>query len=124
MPFSKGLEINVLGEGEPQPDLRAGLHQYLYNVGEKPVSLGWEVDGERHVDTLQPGDSAYLKPSIPHGFRGAGGKLLALRIGGRITGDGQMELSRILATGSENLARVVGETKQWYDPKGRRNIAS
>ena len=124
MPFSKGLEINVLSEGEPQPDLRAGLHQYLYNVGEKPVSLGWEVDGERHVDTLQPGDSAYMKPSIAHGFRGAGGKLLALRIGGRITGDGQMELSRILATGSENLARVVGETKQWYDPKGRRNIAS
>ena len=124
MPFSKGLEINVLRDGDPQPDLRAGLHQYLYNVGETPVALGWEVDGERHVDTLQPGDSAYLKPSIAHGFRGTGGKLLVLRIGGRITGDGQMELSRILATGSDNLARVVGETKQWYDPKGRRNIAS
>jgi hypothetical protein len=65
-----------------------------------------------------------VKPSLSHAFRGAGGKLLVLRIGGRITGDGQMELSRILATGPDNLGRVVGETKQWYDPKGRRNIAS
>lgn len=124
MPFSKGLELNVLRDGEPEPDLRAGLHQYLYNVGHEPITLGWEIDGERHAETLQPGDSTYLKPSVPHGFRGKGGRLLVLRIGGRITGDGQMELSRILATGADNLARVVGETKQWYDPKGRRNIAS
>ncbi len=124
MPFSKGLELNVMRDGEPVPDLRAGLHQYLYNVGTVPVTLGWTIDGERHTDTLEPGDSAYLKPSLPHAFRGSGGRLLVLRIGGRITGDGQMELSRILATGPDNLARVVGETKQWYDPKGRRNIAS
>ncbi len=56
-------------------------------------------------------------------YSGSGGKVLVLRIGGRITGDGQMELSRILATG-DNLARVVGETKQWFDPKGRRTITS
>ena len=124
MPFSKGLELNVLRDGDPVPDLRAGLHQYLYNVGSQPVTFGWEIDGERHTDTLEAGDSVYVKPSLPHGFRGSGGKLLVLRIGGRITGDGQMELSRILATGPDNLARVVGETKQWYDPKGRRNIAS
>ncbi len=124
MPFSKGLELNVLRDGEPEPDLRAGLHQYLYNVGSEPVALGWTIDGARHVETLQPGDSAYLKPSVAHAFRGTGARLLVLRIGGRITGDGQMELSRILATGADNLGRVVGETKQWYDPKGRRNIAS
>jgi methylphosphonate synthase len=124
MPFSKGLELNVLRDGDPAPDLRAGLHQYLYNVGDKALTFGWDIDGERHTETLEPGDSAYVKPSLSHAFRGAGGKLLVLRIGGRITGDGQMELSRILATGPDNLGRVVGETKQWYDPKGRRNIAS
>lgn len=124
MPFSKGLEVNVLRDGDGEPDLRAGLHQYLYNVGDQPVALDWRINGEQCHDTLHPGDSAYVKPSVPHAFRGRGGKVLVLRIGGRITGDGQMELSRILATGEENLRRVVGETKQWYDPKGRRNIAS
>lgn len=124
MPFSKGLEVNVLRDGAAEPDLQAGLHQYLYNVGSKPVTLAWRTNGEDHEETLQPDDSAYLKPSVPHAFRGSGGRVLVLRIGGRVTGDGQMELSRILAGGGDNLARVVGETKQWYDPKGRRNIAS
>ena len=123
MPFSKGLEVNVLLDGEPEPDLRAGLHQYLYNVGSKPVTLRWRLNGELNQATLEPGDSAYVKPSVQHAYSGRGGKVLVLRIGGRITGDGQMELSRILATG-DNLARVVGETKQWFDPKGRRTISS
>jgi choline kinase/transcriptional regulator with XRE-family HTH domain len=123
MPFSKGLEVNVLRDGRPEPDLRAGLHQYLYNVGSTPVGFGWHDNGTRCEDVLQPGDSAYVKPGVAHAFSGNGGKVLVLRIGGRITGDGQMELSRILATGGDNLGRVVGETKQWYDPQGRRNIA-
>ncbi len=122
MPFSKGLEINVLNDGPPEADLTAGLHQYVYNVSATPVTLAWQLDGELRHDILEPGDSAYLKPSLPHGYRGAGGQLLVLRIGGRVTGDGQMELSRILAHEPANLARVVGDSKQWYDPKGRRNI--
>ncbi|CAN5145773.1 hypothetical protein BH23CHL9_BH23CHL9_08380 [soil metagenome] len=124
MPFSKGLEINVLNDGPPEADLQAGLHQYIYNVGAKPVTLAWRLDRELRQETLEPGDSAYLKPSLEHGYRGAGGQLLVLRIGGRVTGDGQMELSRILAHGPDNLARVVGDAKQWYDPKGRRNITA
>ena len=124
MPFSKGLEINVIGDAAPAADLQAGLHQYVYNVGSSPVTLTWLLDGEAQQDTLEPGDSAYLKPALQHGYRGNGGQLLVLRIGGRVTGDGQMELSRILAHGPENLARVVGDSKQWYDPKGRRNITA
>ena len=124
MPFSKGLEINVLSDAAPVADLQAGLHQYVYNVGPTPVTLVWLLDGAPHEETLEPGDSAYLKPALQHGYRGSGGQLLVLRIGGRVTGDGQMELSRILAHGPENLARVVGDSKQWYDPKGRRNITA
>lgn len=124
MPFSKGLEINVLSDAAPVADLQAGLHQYVYNVGTRPVTLAWQLDGQPRQETLQPGDSAYLKPALQHGYRGSGGQLLVLRIGGRVTGDGQMELSRILAHGPENLARVVGDSKQWYDPKGRRTITA
>ena len=124
MPFSKGLEINVLNDSAPVADLQAGLHQYVYNVGTEAVTLVWLLDGEPQQETLEQGDSAYLKPALQHGYRGSGGQLLVLRIGGRVTGDGQMELSRILAHGPENLARVVGDSKQWYDPKGRRNITA
>ncbi|MGH2446081.1 MAG: NTP transferase domain-containing protein [Candidatus Limnocylindria bacterium] len=124
MPFSKGLEINVLTDADPDADLQAGLHQYVYNVGTAPVTLAWRLDGALQQETLEPGDSAYLKPSLAHGYRGSGGQLLVLRIGGRVTGDGQMELSRILAHGRENLARVVGDSKQWYDPKGRQNVSA
>ena len=124
MPFSKGLEINVLTDAAPEADLQAGLHQYVYNVGTQPVTLFWMLDGAPQEETLAPGDSAYLKPALQHGYRGSGGQLLVLRIGGRVTGDGQMELSRILAHGPENLARVVGDSRQWYDPKGRRNVSA
>ncbi len=124
MPFSKGLEINVLRDGDAEPDLQAGLHQYVYNVGEHPVTLSWTLRGERHEETMAPGDSAYLKPAIQHAYRGAGGKVLVLRIGGRVTGDGQMELSRILGHGPENLGRIVGDATQWYDPAGRQNISA
>ena len=123
LPFSKGLELNVLSDAKPEPDITAGLHQYLYNVGTKPVTIAWRIDGAAKQDTLAPGDSAYLKPGLPHCFRGKGGQLLVLRIGGRLGGDGQMELSKIAAAGKENLGRIVGEAGQWYDPKGRRNIS-
>lgn len=124
MPFSKGLELNVLRDGHAEPDLRAGLHQYVYNVGGTPVSLAWQLEGETRLDSLGPDDSAYLKPGLAHGYGGAGGKLLVLRIGGRVTGDAQMEMSRILAAGRDALPRIVGDRKQWYDPQGRRNIAT
>lgn len=124
MPFSKGLEINVLTDATPVADLQAGLHQYVYNVGTEPVTLFWTLGGQPQQERLEPGDSAYLKPALQHGYRGRGGQLLVLRIGGRVTGDGQMELSRILAHEPENLARVVGDSKQWYDPKGRRKISA
>jgi methylphosphonate synthase len=123
LPFSKGLEVTVLTDAAPAPDITAGLHQYLYNVGTRPVTIAWSLDGELRQDTLEPGDSAYLKPCLPHCFRGAGGKLLVLRIGGRVGGDAQLELSKIAAAGKDGLARVVAESGQWYDPKGRRNIS-
>ncbi len=124
LPFSKGLELNVQRDEAAVPDLRVGLHQYVYNVGTTPVSMVWEVGTDRYEDTLAPGDSAYAKPSLRHGYRGQGGRLLVLRIGGRVSGDAQLELSAIAAGGRDNLARVVGDSRQWYDAKGRRNIES
>ena len=50
-----------------------------------------------------------------HNFCGEG-KLLVLRIGGKISGDPQRELSIV---GRENTERAINETMQWFDSKGK-----
>ena len=96
-------------------DLESGLHQYVYNIGNNPVSLTWELNNQTFTESINPHDSLYLKPFIKHNFRG-NGKLLILRIGGKIVGDSQRELSII---GKKNAKRAISETIQWFDPKGK-----
>ena len=55
-----------------------------------------------------------MKPFIKHNFSG-NGKLLVLRIGGKISGDPQRELSVV---GRNNAERAISETMQWFNPKG------
>lgn len=115
LPYSKAFEVEVLDSKNNDLDLRAGSHQYVYNVGQTPITLTWEFDGIQHTKKLNPDDSAYVKPFVKHNFRGQG-KLLILRIGGKISGDSQRELSFV---GKENAKRAIAETMQWFDPKGK-----
>lgn len=115
LPYSKAFEVEVLNSQNNDLDLHAGSHQYVYNVGQTPVILNWEFDGIQHSKKLDPDDSAYVKPFVEHNFRGQG-KLLILRIGGKISGDSQRELSFV---GKENAKRAIAETMQWFDPKGK-----
>lgn len=115
LPYSKAFEVEVLDPKNNDLDLRAGSHQYVYNVGQTPITLTWEFDGVQHTKKLNPDDSAYVKPFVKHNFRGHG-KLLILRIGGKISGDSQRELSFV---GKENAKRAIAETMQWFDPKGK-----
>lgn len=115
LPYSKAFEVQVLDSQGKDLDLRAGSHQYVYNVGPSSVALNWEFDGVQHTQELNPDDSAYVKPFVRHNFRGQG-KLLILRIGGKISGDPQRELSFV---GKENAKRAIAETMQWFDPQGK-----
>lgn len=115
LPYSKAFEVEVLDSQNNNLDLCAGSHQYVYNVGQTPVILNWEFDGIQYYKKLNPDDSAYVKPFVRHNFRGQG-KLLILRIGGKISGDSQRELSFV---GKENAKRAIAETMQWFDPKGK-----
>jgi methylphosphonate synthase len=115
LPYSKAFEVEVLDSQSKDLDLRAGLHQYLYNVGQTPVLLNWESDGKQYAQSVNPGDSAYIKPFVKHNFRGKG-RLLILRIGGKAAGDPQRELSFV---GKENAKRAIAETMQWFDPEGK-----
>ncbi len=115
LPHSKAFEVQVNNSDTNDYDLKVGSHQYLYNVGNTSVSMIWEYGGKSYKETINPGDSAYIKPFIKHSFSGKG-KLLILRIGGKIAGDSQRELSIV---GKENARRAIAETMQWFDPKGK-----
>ena len=113
--FSKAFEVQVLNSDNIELDLESGLHQYVYNIGNTPISLNWKFDDKKFNERINPGDSIYLKPFIKHNFRG-NGKLLILRIGGKIVGDSQRELSVV---GKKNAQRAISETMQWFDVKGK-----
>jgi transcriptional regulator with XRE-family HTH domain len=115
LPFSKSFEMKVNNSNNSNLDLESGLHQYVYNIGNSTVSLTWEINNKIFTESIRPNDSLYLKPFIKHNFRGDG-KLLILRIGGKIVGDSQRELSIV---GRKNAKRAISETIQWFDPKGK-----
>lgn len=114
MPYSKGLELSI--DNETPSVLKTALQQYVYNIGEKPVTVMWDYEGE-HQHLLRPGDSFFMKPFINHSFAGKDGKLLVVRIGGRLSGDAQHELSMLDRRGQK---RVVGENTKWFDEKGKK----
>lgn len=116
LPFSKALEFTIQKtDDEENLDLKMGLHQYIYNVGESTVDFRWEINNNMHHEKLNPGDSMYVKPFVNHNFRG-NGKLMVLRIAGRVAGDGQRELS-ILEKADAH--RAILETSMWFDPSGK-----
>lgn len=115
LPFSKSFEFKILNLDNPDLDLESGLHQYVYTLDNSSVTLNWEFNGKKLSEQIDSGDSLYLKPFIKHNFRGKG-KLLILRIGGKIAGESQRELSIV---GKKNTQRAISETMLWFDPKGK-----
>ena len=95
-------------------DIKTGLHQYVYNISMDDITLNWSFNDKQYSEVIHPGDSVYIKPFVHHNFRGSG-KLLVLRLGGKIVGDSQRELSVI---GKENVKRAINESMQWFEPSG------
>lgn len=116
LPHSKAIELNIKKQSCPDMDLRVGLHQYGFNIGQTPTTMYWQMSDQQYKATINPGDSIYVKPYTSHCFRGEG-KLLLLRIGGRVAGEPQRELSSL---GRESINRVLGETIQWFSPKNKQ----
>lgn len=113
LPYSKAV-ILEMKKSAPELNLRVPLHQYCYNFGPEPIRLQWQLNGTIKQMSLNPDDSAYLKPYLPHSFSPMGktqARLLSLRIAGRIAGEGQRELSHI---GRQNLRRIYAENTLWY----------
>ena len=112
LPYARSLEISVFSESDHEDyDQNIGLHQYIYNIGDSELTINFENGKEK----LCPGDSCYIKPFLKHNFRG-NGKILCLRIGGKIGGDPQRELSII---GKKNSERAISESMPWFNAEGR-----
>jgi transcriptional regulator with XRE-family HTH domain len=118
LPGSKSFEFLLKGNDNTNLDIKCGLHQYVYNIGDTEVDLNWKSAGENHSEAISPGDSLYMKPFVEHNFRGEG-KLLVLRIGGRTYGEPQRELSDV---GKDNTQRAICESMPWFNPEGKSNI--
>ena len=88
------------------------LHEYAYNYGDSPVSLAWKGG---HEDVLYPGDSAYIRPMVPHDYgRLAGeaeGHLVTVRTSGPLSEAVINEYSTYPADGRE---RASGESRKWF----------
>ena len=115
LPFSKAFEFSILKNNDDEFDLQVGLHQYIYNVGDENIQLNWQIKNSVNHDQLKPGDSAYIKPNVSHNFRGDG-RLMVLRIAGRVAGDAQRELSHLE---QHDANRAISETSMWFDPQGK-----
>ena len=115
LPFSKAFEFEIIDSSNDDLDLRVGLHQYIYNVGEQKIRFNWKNKNEQKQEIIESGDSIYLKPNIEHSFRGEG-KIMVLRIAGRIPGDAQRELSYL---NNHDVKRAIEETTMWFDSKGK-----
>ena len=116
LPYSKSFEIKINNTDNKELDLKVGLHQYVYNISNNTITINWMLDSQFFSEKIHPNDSLYIKPFVEHNFRGEG-KLLVLRIGGKIAGDSQRELSFV---GKENTKRAISETIQWFNPKGKQ----
>jgi len=115
LPFSKAFEINVQKSSNNTLDLKSSLHQYVYNLGTTVITINWKTTDKKSSKKIQPGDSLYIKPFVSHNFSGIG-KLLVLRVGGKVAGESQRELSII---GKKNAERAIFETMQWFDSNGK-----
>jgi len=114
LPFSKSFEMNIRENSNDLLDLKVGLHQWIYNIGQSTIRLNWKLGETVYQENIHPNDSIYIKPFVKHSMRGSG-KLMVLRIGGRMTGDAQREFSSL---NKHDAHRAINETQMWFDSKG------
>ena len=108
LPYSKGIELTILSNKENKVYFEIPCHQYLYNIGKESCVIKFE-NGKSIK--FSPGDSAYLKPNIKHKFIKKG-KILILRIGGKISGDVLYQLSMV---NKDDFKRVIEDNNPWFN---------
>ena len=109
-PYLKGFDIKVSAGGDSV--FRHGLHEYIYNRGEVPITVYWGKE-DIHQDILEPGGSAYFRPMIPHRFNCVSGEgdLVCVRVPGRMN---NAVLDEYASFPKAIRKRVADETTRWF----------
>ena len=107
LPYSRGYEFHILSNHKINRTLEVPSHQYIYNIGHTNVQA---VINKKKIK-INPGDSLYIKPNLKHYFNQKG-KLLILRLGGRISGDRLYQLSML---SKQNLFKTIDDIKPWFN---------
>ena len=85
----------------------------LYNDSDSPIDLLWVYDNEVFANTVNPGDSLYLKPFIKYAFGNpsmGNARMLVIGISGAVGLQTQRELSTLT-----NPSRVINELEPWFE---------
>ena len=106
--YSRGYEITVLTKEKHKETMTVPSHQYIYNLGPSKVKF---IINKNDTGYLNPEDSMYIKPNTKHLFYGYG-KLLVVRLGGRLSGDSLYQLSMI---SKKNLRKTIGDNRPWFN---------
>ena len=107
LPYSRGYELILLNDKNHKSYLDVPSHQYIYNLG--PSKINFIINGKKGF--LNPLDSLYIKPNKKHLFYKKG-KLLVLRLGGKISGDSLYQLSMI---SEKNLKKTINDNRPWFN---------
>tara|TARA_A100001015_G_scaffold170946_1_gene189995 strand:+ start:6240 stop:7541 length:1302 start_codon:yes stop_codon:yes gene_type:complete len=107
LPNSRGFEVTLINEKKNTSFLEVSSHQYIYNLGKTKIRF---IVGNKN-GYLNPQDSMYIKPNKKHSFFKKG-KLLVLRLGGRMSGDSLYQMSMI---SEKNLKRTIQDYKPWFN---------
>ena len=107
LPYSKGFEITILKNDKKNAILEVPTHQYIYNIGNEDIKI--DIDGVN--EKLNKNDSIYIKPNKKHKFLSKG-KIIVLRLGGRLSGDSLYQLSKM---SEESLKKTLNDNKPWFN---------
>ena len=107
LPYSKGFEITILKDDKKNAILEVPTHQYIYNIGNDDIKINIGGVNEK----LNTNDSIYIKPNKKHKFLSRG-KILVLRLGGRLSGDSLYQLSKM---STENLKKALNDNMPWFN---------
>jgi hypothetical protein len=114
MPLLKGSIIDVISnKADLMHPIQKSLHSYMFNFSDSPINLLWVYDNEIFSNTVNPGDSLYLKPFIKYALgnpSNGNARMLVIGISGAVGLQAQRELSALT-----NPSRVINELEPWFE---------
>ena len=107
-------ELRVVDDNDPDnPDVAYNnghfLHQTTFFIG--PVNFYWELNGKKHCEQLNTGDSNYITPFVPHSFTSRDPNQRGLIIAVTYAGQVGHALREFMAVGADSAGQAAGDLR-------------